>query len=647
MSALAQVHEKPQTTSEGLSARERQIALALARHVIAPSQRFGLTVEDSGLIDSLDQFLTSGRKRFLLGYRVLLWVLELCSLLPGFGMRPFSRLSDEKQAAYVHAWHDSPFFIARALLRGATTLLFIVFYGHPRINGALDFRAPKPRADAPTTPPRNARNVRRDEGDISLDADAVVVGSGAGGAAAAYALARKGMKVVILEDGPFVARGQFTGHALDMTRLMYRDDGVTIALGVPGILLPIGRVAGGTTTINSGTCFRTPTSVLEQWRWSRGLTELSEEALRPHFEEVEHVLAIAPVPEQYLGKCGEVVARGARKLGYSPYPLPRNGPGCEGSGICCFGCPTGAKRSANESWLPMATELGATLLCNVEVQRVRMEGRRAVGVEGRGHGNGPRVTVRAPHVVVAAGTLHTPALLKRSGVRGPGLGKHMTLHPATKCMALMDEMIRGWEGVPQSLGVDAPGLDGIKFEGAFVPPSVGAVAIPYVGAHHTAVMEQYDRLATYGLMVKDNPNGFLLMNGNDVVPFYTPGEYEMERFRKGVSMVAEIFLAAGAKTVLTPLASFPEVHNAQELRALQNYRFGAEDVELSAFHPLGTARMSEDPDEGVCNVNGEVHGRTGLYVADGAAVPSSLGVNPQVTIMALALRLGEHIARQR
>jgi choline dehydrogenase-like flavoprotein len=291
----------------------------------------------------------------------------------------------------------------------------------------------------------------------------------------------------------------------------------------------------------------------------------------------------------------------------------------------------------------MATELGAQLLCNVAVHRVLREGKRAVGVEGRVQGGG-KVVVKAPRVVLAAGTLHTPALLKAAGVRSPALGKHLTMHPATKCMALMDEEIRGWEGVPQSLGVDAPGMDGLKFEGAFVPPSVGAVALPFVGAAHTEVMEQYDRLATYGMMVKDRPNGFLVMRGLDSIPVYTPGEYELQRFRRGVTMVTQMFLAAGARTVLTPLASFPRVSNARDLERLKHYAFDAADIELSAFHPLGTARMADNPEDGVVDVNGAVHGWRGLYVADGAAIPSSLGVNPQVTIMALALRLGEHLA---
>src|SRR5207237_438730 len=152
-------------------------------------------------------------------------------------------------------------------------------------------------------------------------------------------------------------------------------------------------------------------------------------------------------------------------------PLPRNAPDCQGNGVCCFGCPIGAKRSANESWLPMATALGTQLLCNVQVERVTFSGRRATGVIARGHDGGPSVVVKAPHVLLGAGTLHTPAILKASGIRNAALGRHLTLHPATKCMALYDELVRGWEGVPQSLGVEAPNLDGIKFEGAFIPPS--------------------------------------------------------------------------------------------------------------------------------------------------------------------------------
>jgi choline dehydrogenase-like flavoprotein len=626
-----------------LTSRERRMALALARVVITRSARFALDVEQSGLVDELDRFLSSGRRRFAVGYRLLLWILELGSLLPGFGMRPFSALRLEQQRTYVHAIHDSLFFAPRALLRGVTTLLFILFYSHPRIHEALRYTAPKPRSDAPREPPRKARNIVPTDGDISLDADVVVVGSGAGGAAAAYALSQRGMKVVILEDGPFVARGQFTGHALDMTRLMYRDDGVTVALGVPGILLPLGRVAGGTTTINSGTCFRTPSTVLDEWRYVRGLDALTEDDLRPYFEEAEHVLGVGAAPAQHLGKCSAVIARGARALGLTPYPLPRNAPDCRGSGLCCFGCPTGAKRSANESWLPMALELGAQLLCGVQVQRVLMHRRQVQGIEGGGRHHGPKVTVRTRRVVVAAGTLHTPALLKRSGIRSAALGHNMTLHPATKCMGIFDEEIRGWEGIPQALGVEAPALEGIKFEGAFVPPAVGAVAIPHIGSKHAAAMEAYDRLATYGFMVKDRPNGWLLMRGLESVPFYTPGEHEMDRFRQGVPVLAEILLAAGARSVLTPVSSFPEIHTAAELERFRHHRFSAGEIEISAFHPLGTARMAEDLDDGVCDTEGRVFGTKGLYVADGSMVPTSLGVNPQITIMALALRVAQRM----
>ncbi|MBI5497323.1 MAG: GMC family oxidoreductase [Deltaproteobacteria bacterium] len=640
--APAAAPARPRLTG-ALSRREREIAAAVAETAIPVGRRFGLSVTESGLIDELDVFLSSGRRRFALGYRMLLWVFELSTLWPWVGMRPFSRLSPRRRKEALQAWHDSPYFLPRAMLRGLTTLLFILFYGHPRVNEALRFRLPAAPPAAPRTPPANARNLRPADGDLALEADVVVVGSGAGGAAAAWEMARRGMAVVVLEDGPFVARGEFTGHALDMTRLMYRDDGVTIALGKPGILLPIGRVAGGTTTINSGTCFRTPPEVLAAWRYSRGLNGLTDAVLAPHFDQVERVLGVEPTPDHLLGRCGHIVARGASRMGLRPFPLPRNAPGCEGSGVCCFGCPTRAKRSANESWLPMAMERGARLLCNVAAQRIVWDGKRAAGVVGRVHGGGT-VTVKAPRVVVAAGTLHTPALLRASGVRSPALGRFMTIHPATKCLALMDEPVRGWEGVPQGLGVDADGLDGIKFEGAFVPPSVGAVAIPLVGEEHVEVMEQYDRLATYGFMVKDQPNGWLAFRGLDTVPFYTPGEHELVRLRRGVSMLVEIFLAAGARTVLTPIAGFPRVANQAELADLRRYEFDVGEVELSAFHPLGTARMAEDPEQGVCDENGAVHGRQGVYIADGAAVPSSLGVNPQVTIMALALRLGARLA---
>jgi choline dehydrogenase-like flavoprotein len=463
-----------------------------------------------------------------------------------------------------------------------------------------------------------------------IDADVCVIGAGAGGAVAAAELAEGGMSVVVLEQGPRHDADRFSARPLEMLARLYRDGGQTTTLGTPPILLPLGRGLGGTTLVNSGTCFRTPSAVLERWRREFGLEALADEdALGPSFARVEQALSISEVTAELAGRNAAVARRGAEALGWSHGFLRRNARGCVGSGVCAFGCPTSAKQHVGITYVPRAEAAGAKVIAGADVRHVLVERGQARGVEARLAAGG-RLEVRAPTVIVACGTIHTPLLLTRSGLgRSSGqLGRNLALHPATGAFALMDEVVDMAKGVPQSFYVDEFAAEGIMFEGVAGPPSYVAAALPLSGRRHAAAMADYRKLAMFGLMVSDGSRGSVRALAGRPVIRYELLEQDVARFRRGLTRMEELFRAAGAREVYLPLAHGVAPHKAR-----------ARDLKLMAFHPLGTARADARAEYGVVDGDLQLHGMRGVYVADGAVVPSSLGVNPQLTIMALATRL--------
>lgn len=471
--------------------------------------------------------------------------------------------------------------------------------------------------------------MRRPAATRRLDADVCVIGAGAGGAVVAAELAEGGMHVVVLEQGPRHDPDRFTARPPEMMARLYRDGAQTLTIGTPPIPLPLGRGIGGTTLINSGTCFRTPPAVLARWRHEHGLEGLTAEALDPCFMRVEHALSVAEVTPELAGRNAAVAQRGAERLGWSHGYLRRNARGCVGSGVCAFGCPTSAKQHTGITYVPRAQAAGAQILTGADVRRVVVERGAARGVEARLAGGG-RVEVRAPQVVVAAGTIHTPLLLARSGLeRGTGqLGRNLALHPATGAFALMDEVVDMAKGVPQSFYVHEFAEQGIMLEGVAGPPSYVAMALPLTGRRHAEAMASYRRLAQFGLMVSDSSRGSVRSLAGRPLIRYDLGEEDVARFRTGLARMEELLLAAGAREVYLPLP-----------RGVRPEQARARDLKPLAFHPLGTARADARPSHGVVDGDLALHGVRGVHVADGSVVPSSLGVNPQLTIMALATRL--------
>jgi len=496
-------------------------------------------------------------------------------------------------------------------------------------------------------------------GDLELSAEACVIGTGAGGAAAACVLAERGLSVVVLEEGSYHDRKDFSAEPLEMTRALYRDCGMTTAIGVPGtpsFPIPLGRCVGGSTTINSGTCFRVPQRVIDHWKKDHGLNLF--DGLDEFYARVERDIHVEAPPLEKIGKNGQLLHRGAQELGLRSGVIKRNAKGCRGTGVCAFGCPTDAKQSTLVSYVPRAVKAGARVLANVRAERILYERERARGVEAvltHPESDQPirKVRIRAPIVIVACGTCLTPNLLHRSKIGNSSgqLGRNLRVHPASKVMALFDEEVRSWEGVPQSYYVNEWHDEGILIEGIAVPPSLGAIALPFTGHEHGALMERFASFASWGVMVSDSSHGRVrpgLRKTGPPLMTYQLNQQDARKVQTGLARCAEIAFAAGAKTVYTSIFGVPTLRSREDAqKLLRNSNVKSEDLELMAFHPLGTARMGPDSKTSVVDPYLEVHDVDGLFVTDGSVFPTSLEVNPQLTIMAFAVRTAEFIAARR
>ena len=494
---------------------------------------------------------------------------------------------------------------------------------------------------------------RDHRGHLRLSTDTVVIGSGAGGAVVAAILAEAGERVVVLEEGPHLPFERYrTMRPSQHLRSAWRDGGMTLAIGVggsPSINVTMGRCVGGSSMLTGGVCFRTPDRVLNHWATELGLRDLTPERLHPCFSDVEQASHVELVPSSMRSRSTELYGEGARKLGFELKHLRRNTKDCGGCGRCNFGCPRGAKMSVDMTYLPRALATGAQVWSDARADHILLEGSKAVGVTGRllnGEGRlfrrgGDRFTVHARRVVVAAGSYHTPLLLLRSGIgrRSRQLGRNMTVHPAFRMFARFDEPVRGWRGALQSAYTDHFEDEGITMVGLFIPAGVLAATMHGFGPSFTKRAKQIPNMAVFGGMIHDEGGGTVRRGpGREPLVTYRMAKNDRATIPKVMRHMAEIYFAAGAREVFPPILGQPGV-DADAFRKLDLEHVPATRVECSSQHPLGSARMGTTADNSVVDRHGRCWGLDNLYVADGSIVPTSLGVNPQLTVMAMATRV--------
>lgn len=622
---------------------ERLILRTFAGALLPRTEILTESPDDIGLTDRVERHVALCPRSIQALFRLGLWLVEgACLVRTG---RPFTRLSEEDRRRRLDRWRESKVYVRRLLYKLLETTTCAVYYAHPDISKKIGYTPPPAKPAGPLPP-----HTENPDKDIFLEVDVCIIGSGAGGAVAAKELAEKGRSVAILEEGAYYGLKDFGREAVEIVEEAYHNAGTQMTLGLPCIILPTGRAVGGTTIINSGTCFRLPDNVIARWRSEFGMTGLTPQGLAPYFERVERNLHVEPVEEAVLGNNSKIFRRGLEARGLKGFPLPRNVKGCQGLGMCCFGCPTDAKQSVNISYVPQAVARGARLFTRCRAERIipkQCHGGEVIGrfLDARGRPQ-RRIHVSAKAVVLSAGTLKTPHLLRSNGIvlHNRHVGRHLTIHPTGKILGVFDEEVRAWEGVPQGYGYDGLHNEGILFEGVFMPPSLGSINVSLPPRIHKEMMEGYAHLASFGFLISDEARGWVrwLPNGEPLI-YYSIRRREMQKYIKGIRFLVETFLAAGALRIFTNIKGLPPITPETGIAPLDNRTLKRTDLDIAAFHPLGTCRMAADPGQGVVDENGEVHGVKNLFIADGSIFPSSLGVNPQETIMAFANRIADFI----
>lgn len=486
---------------------------------------------------------------------------------------------------------------------------------------------------------------------LSLDVDAVVVGTGAGGSVALRELARAGLDVVALEQGGHLTSRDFDQREDHMLGRLYEDGGARATEDM-AIRVLQGRGVGGSTVHNTNLCKRPSDQTLDLWAAKFGVEGAGPNEMRPAFEAIERDLSVSEIDPSMRNANNDVLRAGCEALGWRGAPLKHNRIGCVQSGFCELGCAYDAKQNALKVVLPQALEAGARIYADVEVTSIVHDGRRAAGVRGvildedgrpRGH-----VDVRARVVILAASAVGSAALAHRSGLPDPHarLGRGLRLHPGAIVAARFEREIVGWRGIPQSyecteLLSHEPGSDKrVWIVPAFAHPIGAAATIPGFGAGHMAAMRSYKNLAVLTAMVHDETSGEVSL-GPDERPVIRYAMLESDRVQlaRGLVACARLLLAAGARQVTIPAVSPIHLSSAAELDAVDGSALRPHSVPLTAVHPMGAMAMGEDPKQSVVRSTGEHHQVRGLFVADGSLFPTSLGGPPQIGIYGFALHL--------
>jgi choline dehydrogenase-like flavoprotein len=555
--------------------------------------------------------------------------------------RRFRDLSADEQERVMRAWEQNP--VLRAPLQAITFAIKFAHFDRQPVYEQLGGRLNVVQGlEQPRWLEQVVRGSEWPE-DEEVECEVVVVGTGAGGAVVGKELADRGYAVVFVEEGELYRRDAFTGSSIKAHREFYRGG---IAVGNNVFPVFMGRLVGGSTAVNGGTCFRTPSAVLDRWCEELGTDEFSRERMRPWFERVEQVLGVQPASKQHIGRIADVFQRGCDALGWSHFAVVRNAPGCEGSGFCDFGCRTDARRSTNISYIPAALEKGSLLFTGLRAERVRIENGRAVGIEAVAK-NGRTVRVRARAVVLSGGALPTPRFLLKNGLCNSSgqVGRNLTLHPSGGLNALFDDDIRGFDHIPQGYGCDEHLPDGILLTAAQPDFNYAPLMYPFGGRRLMETMNAIEHVASFGILISDEARGRIAWDvAGSTVVLYRLTQGDADRFHRGLIAMGEICWAAGAKKLWPAIFGMHTIESRAEWERFKNIRLHPSQCLLTSYHPLGSCRMGRDPRTSVVDLDHQAHDLPGLFVVDGSTVPGPLGVNPQLTIMAMATRAAHRIA---
>jgi choline dehydrogenase-like flavoprotein len=590
---------------------------------------------------------------------------RLLNRLLGLGAVRLRDLDQHGRDAYLMAWATSRLARRRSTFQVLKRLSLFFAYADPGADGqgnphwgAMGYGPLR----VPVEPgPPAVRPVPVD-GPTILEADVVVVGSGAGGGVVAQELAKRGRSVVVVEAGPFIRETEMPLTEIDGLDRMYLEHGL-LTTDDAGVVMFSGSVLGGGTTVNWASCFAPPDWLRTEWAREHGIDGFEGGEGEADLLALREELAFAEPP--LIPPKDQVILRGAAALGWDAGPMERDAVACGDCGSCSFGCRRGAKRSGPVLHLAEATRNGARILVDATVERILLGGGRAIGVEAV-TSDGQALTVRAPSVVVAAGALRTPAILRLSGLEHPAIGRYLRIHPVPVVIGRYGQPIEMWRGTTQGassrhfVGPGRPGggPGGFIIESAPAHVGVAASLLPWEGrVANEAMLGDLRYVAPLIAICRDLDGGSVTVRRNGTVRIgYRLSDRDGATVRAAVGAMAQMHRAANALeiTVLATPAprSYAGDHFEGFLRRLARLDMAPNRLLIASAHQMGTARMGADPTDHVCDPRGRVRADVqgtlveGLFVADGSLFPTASGVNPMVTIMALARRVARTVASQ-
>lgn len=478
---------------------------------------------------------------------------------------------------------------------------------------------------------------------LNLEADAVIIGSGAGGSSVADVLTEAGLSVVMIEEGGYAPAHEASPRATEAFGAAWRCGGLTAALGAPPIAYAEGRCVGGGTEINSAIAQRAHPDLLDYWSRLYRIADFGADALAPFYDRAEKAVNVS-FTQGPLGPPSDILRRGGEALGWKVSELARGQKDCRGANRCSFVCPNGAKQSMAVTLLPRAVERGMTLLAHTHVQRLVIKGgrvREVRAVARNAIGKSVPVRVRAGLVFSCAGAVHTPALLLRSGLRHR-IGQTLRLHPTIKVTAVFDENVdaHAWRLPLVAITEFMPDQ---RIGGSIFTSSVFGISLAEDWARRGDLMTNWRRCGSYYAMIRPRGVGSIR-----VLPFaceplvrFALAPEDWSALGQGLTRLGEAMFAAGARRVIPSITGHDGWTEARQAREFWDTPLPKAATNLMSIHLFSSCPPGEHPDACATDSYGRVRGVENLFVADGSSIPEAPGVNPQMTIMALAFRAAE------